>query len=86
MIEALTKEVWDYAGGNRWKWKSIGLTPAGRKPPGYPALQSAWMFHSSLQKPAPTPPNPADGTPCIVKIRTTKPDRHRSRNTMEGTR
>ena len=30
-MERARNEVWDYAGGNRWKWKSVGLTPAGRE-------------------------------------------------------
>jgi hypothetical protein len=30
-FERMTKEVWEYAGGKRLKWKSIGHTPAGRK-------------------------------------------------------
>jgi len=30
-IEAQMQIVWDYAGGNPWKWKSKTPTPAGRK-------------------------------------------------------
>jgi len=30
-FERMTKEVWEYAGGTRLKWKSIGRTPSGRK-------------------------------------------------------
>jgi hypothetical protein len=31
MFEAQMQMVWDYAGGNPWKWKSKRPTPAGRK-------------------------------------------------------
>lgn len=30
-LQRMIKEVWDYAGGKRWKWKPIGRTPSGRK-------------------------------------------------------
>jgi hypothetical protein len=30
-FEAEMQRVWDYAGGNPWKWKSKRKTPAGRK-------------------------------------------------------